>query len=209
MTPISEILHLCAESTDDELFLRLEAGSIGERSQLVETLAVLAELHKRRASLRRGHSSLYSYCTKKLGYCERTAYKRIAAARLGARYPAILEALQAGSLHLTAVELIGRYFTPDNHQSLLARAIGATLEDLKRLAASLAPAEDAPAERTRIIALVARAGTPENLFTHSGHAEDPAESGRPRKVSPNQSRRREVPFSRCRRLVLEGPPTRR
>ena len=81
MDPIPDLLRRCAESSDDELFTRLESRTVGERAHLVETLVIIAELHVRKAALPKGYSSLFVYCTQGLGYCERTAYRRIAAAK--------------------------------------------------------------------------------------------------------------------------------
>ncbi|MDD5302106.1 MAG: HNH endonuclease signature motif containing protein [Elusimicrobia bacterium] len=154
MTPISEILRRCVISSDDELFHRLEDGTLSERSHLVETLAIIGELHERRAALPRGFSSLFVYCTQRLGYCERTAYRRIAAAKACRSFPLILELLRSGKIHLTAIVLLREHLTPENHESVLARAEGASMDQLKRMAASMSPMQAAPTERTRVIAVI-------------------------------------------------------
>jgi hypothetical protein len=154
MDPIPDILRRCAESSDEELFCRLETRMVGERAHLVETLAIIGELYDRKASLPKGYSSLFVYCTQALGYCERTAYRRIAAAKLSRCYPAILERLASGKLHLTAVVMLRDHLTTENHEVLLARAEGAPLDQLKRMVAALSPVGTPPPERTRVIAVV-------------------------------------------------------
>lgn len=154
MDTIPEVLRRCAESSDDELFSRLEGKTLGEREHLVEILAIIGELHERRAALPRGFTSLFVYCTQSLGYCERTAYRRIAAAKAARRLPLILERLRAGKAHLTAIVLLGEHMTLENHESLLARAESASLDQLKRMAAALSPVGSVPGERKRIIAVV-------------------------------------------------------
>lgn len=157
MEPINDILRRCAVSSDEELFLRLAAATTSERAHLIEILIIIGELHERKAALPKGFPSLFVYCTRRLGYCERTAYRRIAAAKAGRSYPVILERLRAGKLHLSAVVLLREHFTPENHESLLSRAEGASLDQLKRMAASLAPAQAGPPEKTRVIAIVDKA----------------------------------------------------
>ncbi len=153
MDDIHELFRLCAASTDDELFLRLERRTIGERAHLVEILVILGELDARRAALGRAFSSLFVYCTRILGYCERTAYRRIAVARAGRKFPLIFDRLRAGKLHLSAAVMLADHLSPENAVTLLARADGATLEELKRLKAVLSPESAAPPERTRVIAV--------------------------------------------------------
>jgi hypothetical protein len=151
--PITEMLRRCAESTDEDLFLRLEGAALTEREHLTEILVIIGELHERSAVLPKGYPSLFVYCTQRLGYCERTAYRRIAAAKAGRSYPAVLRLLRDGKLHLTAVTLLRDHLTPENQESLLARAQGASLDQLKRMAASLCPG-NIPPERTRVIAVI-------------------------------------------------------
>ncbi len=154
MDLITEMLRRCAESTDDELFHRLEAQTIGERAHLAETLMILGELHARRAVLPRAFPSLFVYCTQMLGYCERTAYRRIAAAKASRDFPIILELLRTGKIHLTGILLLREHLTPENHAAILARAEGASMDQLKRMAAALSPVPASPPERTRVIAVV-------------------------------------------------------
>lgn len=154
MTEASEQYRLLSRLSDDELFEDLGKLVVGEREHLVDVLARLGILQDRNAQLPRGYSSLFVYCLRELRYCERTAYKRLSAAKLCRRFPRLLDRLRAGRVHLTAVELIGGHLTPENFDSLLARAEGASIEELKRLAASLTPVDAPPPERTRILAVV-------------------------------------------------------
>lgn len=144
---------------------------MSERSHLVETLMIIGELHERRASLPKGFSSLFVYCTQRLGYCERTAYRRISAAKACRSFPMILELLRSGKIHLTAIVLLRDHLTVGNHQAILARAEGASLDQLKRMAAALSPMQVFPAERTRVIAVIDKA----SLF---GGLDRPAETAR-------------------------------
>ncbi|MBI2387495.1 MAG: HNH endonuclease [Elusimicrobia bacterium] len=152
--PITELLRFCCESSDDELFRRLESRNISERAHLVDVLAILGELHARRAVLPKSFPSLFMYCTQVLGYCERTAYRRVAVAKESRKYPVILRLLRAGKIHLTAIVLLRDHLTQTNHEEVLARAEGASMDQLKRMAAAMSPVPIAPPERTRVIAVV-------------------------------------------------------
>lgn len=169
MELIPDLMRRCADATDAELFSRLETLDVGERAHLVETLAVIGELHARRAALPKGFPSLFVYCTQRLGYCERTAYRRIAVAKKCREFP-ILERLRDGRIHLTAVEPLGEHLTAENVDALLTRAEGASLDQLKRMAAALSPAGAPPPERKRVIAVVDKARLFGGLETRTADA---------------------------------------
>src|SRR5215212_3134707 len=78
---------------------------IVDRSNAVtaELVAHLAEVDRRRLYLRAACSSLHSYCTSRLRLSDAEAFKRIQAARLVRRFPGVLELLQTGALHLSAL----------------------------------------------------------------------------------------------------------
>jgi hypothetical protein len=67
---------------DDELLAGL-SRIVERRNQITaEFLAYLAELDERQLFLDLGFASLFEYCVEKLGLCESTAARHIAAARL-------------------------------------------------------------------------------------------------------------------------------
>ena len=57
---------------------------------------------------------------------EAEAYLRIQAAKVGRRFPLVLERLGAGAVHLTAIKLLAPHLTEDNHAQLLDRVQGMT-----------------------------------------------------------------------------------
>jgi hypothetical protein len=103
------------------------------------------ELDARRLYLGEGCSSLFTYCTQVLHLAEGAAYNRIEAARAARRFPPIIEALDEGSLTLTAVRLLAPHLTPENHLSVLASARHKPKAHIERLVASLNPKPAAPA----------------------------------------------------------------
>src|SRR5215510_373913 len=97
------------------------------------------ELDVRRLYLGEGYSSLFTYCTQALHLAEGAAYNRIEAARAARRFPAVLTALEEGSVTLTAVRLLAPHLTEDNHQHILASARHKGKRDIELLVASLRP----------------------------------------------------------------------
>ena len=154
-TPKITVIH---NGHDDERFhphdRRLAFGSgpavapraarWNERAALVELLAHLAELDTRRSLYAaEGYGSLFAYCTRALGLSEDAAYRRIEAARACRRFPAILDRLADGSVTLTAVRMLARHLTAENHAEVLAAARRRTKEEIEALVARLAPRPDA------------------------------------------------------------------
>src|SRR5882724_7241778 len=124
-----------SEVSDGELQGRLkELLRAGSRTE-ARIVAHLAEVDARRLHLL-GSPSLFQYCRVELGLSESEAWYRICAARAGRKFPLVFELLEKRELHLTAVALLAKYLTPENHCELLAEARGQTkqqiLENLAR-----------------------------------------------------------------------------
>ena len=66
-------------------------------------------------------ASMFVYCVDELHMSEAQAYLRIQAARLGRQFPLIVQLFAKGSLHLTAIKLLGPHLTPDNYAQVLER----------------------------------------------------------------------------------------
>jgi hypothetical protein len=128
--------------TDEQLESRLESLVANERETTIEVIACLAEMHRRHLAKRRGYSGLFLYCTKKLRYTPDEAMRRINAARLGAKWPEVLDKLSAGDLSVTAVRVLSPVLTEKNHRDILAEAVGKPIHQVELLAASLNPQPD-------------------------------------------------------------------
>src|SRR6266568_8606659 len=147
----TNILATAAGLPDRDLLAGLEALAGRERESLVELVAHLAALDSRPALYAaRGFGSLFSYCTQALRLSEDAASNRIDAARTCRRFPVILDLLASGELTLTTIRLLGRHLTPENHQSVLARAQGRTRQQIDVLVAELAPRPDVPSSVRRL-----------------------------------------------------------
>src|SRR5689334_4853662 len=139
----TNLLALASGLSDPDLLARLAVLAGKERETSVELVAHLAELYTR-ASLyaAHGHGSLFTYCTEVVKLCEDAACNRIAAARACRRFPVILDALASGAVSLATLRMLNPHLTPENHQSVLARASGRSRREIEALVAELAPRPD-------------------------------------------------------------------
>ena len=110
-----------------------------ERAAMAQLIAALSEIDTRRLYLGEGCSSLFTYCTQVLHLSEHAAYGRIEAARAARKWPAVLEQLSNGSVHLTAVTLLAPHLTDDNHCDLLARARHRSKREVEAIVAMVRP----------------------------------------------------------------------
>lgn len=138
-------------------------------------------------------SSLFAYCTERLGYSEDSATKRVRVARLAQQFPQVLDDLASGELHLTGLFLLSGHLTDDNAEQLLAEARGKSKRQLEELLARWFPRPAVPPTITPV--------TPEpvqgQLSTWSGAgtpAPPPAQAPRPR-VEPLSPESVRVEFS--------------
>jgi hypothetical protein len=113
MTWIDDLRRL----SDHELTDGLRASHTRERRAIAEVVARLIEVERRRLFAQEGASSMFTYCTDKLGMSEDVAGTRISAARVAAPYPVVLEMLADGRLYLSGVRTLRPYLTPENHPS--------------------------------------------------------------------------------------------
>jgi hypothetical protein len=109
-----------------------------------ELLVHLGEVDARRLYLEEGCSSMFVWCQRVLHFAEGVAYKRIQAARAARQFPAILEAVRCGDLHLTAVGLLAPKLTKDNVVDLIGAARHRSADEIRKLLADREPKPAAP-----------------------------------------------------------------
>ena len=107
-------------------------------------LTHLAEVDARLLYLEEGCSSMFAYCTEVLHFSEAQAYDRIQAARAARSYPAVLERIRRGEIHLSGVKLLAPHLTPESHVELLDRARHRSKRAIEEFLADRAPKPDAP-----------------------------------------------------------------
>jgi hypothetical protein len=139
---------ILADLPDHALTTRLLEIRKHEHSLLVELLGLLAELDRRRTVLALGFSSLFSFCTDRLGLSKASAFRRATAARLLARFPVIAEYLADGRLNLTTLVELRDVLDEAHATEILDRAAGRTEDQVKELVAALRP-QPAPPDLLR------------------------------------------------------------
>ena len=133
-----------ARLSDGELLATVKRLATTEYRATAALVRSLMELDVRRLYLGEGYSSLFTYCTQALHLAEGAAYNRIEAARAARRFPAILAALEDGSVTLTTVRLLAPHLTAANHQNVLALARHKGKGEVEELVASLRPLPAVP-----------------------------------------------------------------
>jgi hypothetical protein len=130
--------------SDAEL-LTATRSLVGRSNQLLAALlAHLGEVEVRGIHRIRACSSLYTYCIYELRCSEDEAYRRVTAARLVRRFPALLDAIAAGELHLTGLLMLGPHLTEQNLGQVLLRAKHRTKKEIARLVRELDPLPEVP-----------------------------------------------------------------
>jgi len=81
-----------------------------EKRMTAEVVEQLQKIGAQKIYLDRGHSSLFSYLTKGLGYAPASAQRRIDAARLMEVAPAVKQDLESGALNLSQIGILAQGF---------------------------------------------------------------------------------------------------
>ncbi|HVY26071.1 MAG TPA: hypothetical protein VHB79_05940, partial [Polyangiaceae bacterium] len=133
-----------AQLSDEEL-LASTRRLVGKSNQLLAALLLhLAEVELRGVHRIRRCASLYTYCIYELRFSEDAAARRSAAAHWVKQFPALLDAVADGELHLTGLLMIGPHLTPENQVDVLGRARFRTKKELAKLIRELHPLPSVP-----------------------------------------------------------------
>ncbi|HKC60718.1 MAG TPA: hypothetical protein VKB92_11580 [Myxococcales bacterium] len=62
---------------------------------------------------------MFEFCVHELHFSEDAAYSRILVARAARRFPAMIEAIRSGQVHLTGLRLLAPHLTAENHREVL------------------------------------------------------------------------------------------
>src|SRR5262245_36720281 len=130
--------------TDAQLIGSLEGLLASCRRSGARLIAHLAEVEERRLHLRMACSSMFVYCTARLGMSEDEACRRIDAARLARRFPSAYGLLEDGALNLTTLCLLKPHICGDNSAELLAGVSGKSVGDAREWLAARFPQRDVP-----------------------------------------------------------------
>jgi 5-methylcytosine-specific restriction endonuclease McrA len=106
-------------------------------------LAHLAEVGERRLHLKQAKSSMFEYCLE-LGMSEDEAGRRLCAASVAKRFPAVYRMLDEGKLCLSVICKLKHYLTDENHQDLIEGVSGMSYRQAEVWLAARFPQPDAP-----------------------------------------------------------------
>jgi hypothetical protein len=140
MNPNPALASLCNEQLLSATREILRRACVVEADLLVH----LAEIEERRLHLEMACSSMFAFCVMKLGFSEDATYNRLGVAHAGRHFPAILDALRSGEVHLSGLRVLVPRLTAENHCQLLARAAGKSKREIEELVAALAPKPPVP-----------------------------------------------------------------
>jgi hypothetical protein len=115
-----------------------------ERGVHARLLVHIGEVDARGLYRERAYSSMFDYCVRALHMSEAESHLRIRAARLSREFPRVLEMLQAGDLHLSALKLLAPLLTAQNANALLEGARFKSKRDLEVLLAAHFAKPDVP-----------------------------------------------------------------
>ena len=135
---------------DQELVATVELLLRQERNVSGQLLIHLGEVERRQLYLQRAFSSMFDYCVKALHLSEAEAYLRIGAARLGRRFPCVLQMFTAGELHLSALKLLAPVLDETNCEQLLAAARFKSKREVEQLLAHHRAKPDVPSAIRRL-----------------------------------------------------------
>ena len=138
-------LHALSALSDQDLLAGLTSVVVADRRVTAELIAHLAEVDRRRLFAREACSSMFVYCTLRLGLSADATQKRIQVARASRRFPEVLECLASGRIHLSGLNLLAPHLSQDNVEELLDRAAGKSKREIEALVAELAPRPDVAA----------------------------------------------------------------
>ena len=131
-----------AQLSKSELLERFETLVACDRRNTTQLLVAIAEIDERKLWARHACQSMFVFCVERFHMSEQVTAKRIWAARTARRFPVVLEMVERGELHLSAIHLLARHLTPENCSDVLRRARHKSSREIERLVAALAPRPD-------------------------------------------------------------------
>jgi hypothetical protein len=144
MQSLEDTTEEVAQLGDQELIESLQRLLAQERGVHARLLVHLAEVDARGLYRERAYSSMFEYCVRALHMSEAESYLRIRATRLSREFPRVLQMLQAGELHLSALKLLAPVLTALNANELLDGARFKSKRDIEVLLAAHFAKPDVP-----------------------------------------------------------------
>src|SRR6187397_1597596 len=100
-----------AQLSEHELLDHFETLVAYDRRTTAQLLVAIAEIDERK--LWAGHAcpSMFAFCVERFHMSEQVTAKRLWAARTARSFPVIIEMVERGELHLSAIHLLARHLT--------------------------------------------------------------------------------------------------
>ena len=134
--------------SNQQLFSTLTILRSDENKALADIVLYLAEVDRRGIYRDAGFSSLFTFCTDRLGYSEAGAGRRVRAARCLAQSPEIYSQLKNGTITLCSLSEVATIVTPENQKLVLTAIQGASKREAQVIAQSFGAPK--PAKRSTI-----------------------------------------------------------
>ncbi len=99
---------------DRKLLGGIERLNIRERRLKLNILLYLGEIERRGLHLPMGYSSLFDFCTGRLGYTRAAAWRRVASARIINKHPVLAVMLLEGRTSLSVVAMVSKIINNTN-----------------------------------------------------------------------------------------------
>src|SRR5205085_12592300 len=126
------------ESLSGAELLAATHALVGRSNEVeAELLLHLGEIDLRKLYAERAFPSMFAFCVAEFGFSEDAAYYRITVARAARQFPAVIEALRSGAVHLAGLRVLAPHLTQENHRQVLERAAGRSKRQIEEQAARL------------------------------------------------------------------------
>ncbi len=152
--------------TRDVILQELRAAVAEERRSAIRVLHLLKEVERTQIYLEMGHSTLFEFAMKELGYSAGAAYRRLQSMKLLKDLPALEEKIQDGSLSLCVAAKTQSFFRQENlrrkeageerldsktKEEVINSVLGTSNRECEAKLAALLPEAPLPKEKERPI----------------------------------------------------------
>src|SRR6187402_657579 len=111
-----------AQLSEHKLLEHFETLVARDRRTTAQLLVAIAEIDERKLWARHACPSMFAFCVERFHMSEQVTAKRLWAARTARRFPIVLEMVERGELHLSAIHLLASHLTADNCRDVLQSA---------------------------------------------------------------------------------------
>jgi hypothetical protein len=147
---MNTMTNILGQMSESELLDHFETLVARDRRTTTQLLVAIAEIDERKLWARHACPSMFAFCVERFHMSEQVTAKRIWAARTARRFPIVLDMVERGELHLSAIHLLARHLTTENCNDVLQRARHKSSREIEKLVAALSPRPDV-ASRVRAL----------------------------------------------------------